>query len=314
MPPNEAPVQVTGQGSLSPTMKTYYDRTLLERALPALVHRQFAQRRPIPRNNGKTVEFRKFSPLAKATTPLTEGVTPTGNSLNATAITAAVQQYGDYIAGSDILTLTAFDPILTETAQLLGEQAGETLDTIARETLNAGTNVQYANGRTARNLVAAGDVLTVLEIRKAVRTLKKNKARGVGGGDYVALVGPSQVFDLQSDPKWEEPSKYAGARQIFDGELGRLYGVRFVETTESKVFAGAGAASIDVYSTLVLGANAYGSIDLEGGGLQNIVKTLGSSGTADPLDQRWTSGWKAIAAYKILNDLAMVRIESAVSG
>ena len=309
-----APVQVTGQGSLSPEMKMYYDRTLLERALPVLIHRQFAQSRPVPRNNGKSVEFRKFAALPKATTPLTEGVTPTGQSLSVSAITASIQQIGDYVSGSDVLTLTAFDPILTETAQLLGEQAGESLDAIARTTLNAGTNVQYANGRTARNLIAAGDNLTVLEIRKAVRTLKKNKARPVAGTYYVAFVGPSQVFDLQSDPNWTRASEYAGSEQIFAGEIGRLYGVRFIETTETMVFVAAGAAGIDVHSTLVLGANAYGSIDLEGGGLQNIVKALGSAGTADPLDQRWTSGWKAIVAFKILNDLAMVRIESSVSG
>lgn len=307
-------VQVTTQGSLAPEIKTFYDRMLLERALPVLLHAQFAQRRPLERGNGKTVEFRKFSALPLATTPLTEGVTPAGNSLTVTAITAAINQYGDYVEGSDILTLTAIDPILTETAEVLGEQAGQTMDAVIRDILVAGTSVQYANNRASRVTVAAGDNLTVLEIRKAVRTLKKNKARPLADGSYVAIVSPSATFDLQSDAAWKDPHTYKDTTNIFNGEIGKLYGVRFVETTETKVFSGAGAAAIDVHATIVLGQNAYGVIPLSGQNLEFIFKNIGSSGTSDPLNQRWTSAWKAAFTAKILNDAFMVRIEHAVSG
>lgn len=308
------PTQVTTQGSLSPEIKTFYDRALLERALPVLLHAQFGQERPIGARSGKTIEFRRFSALPVSTTPITEGVTPTGNSLTATAITAAVNQFGDYIEGSDLLDLTAIDPILMETAQLLGEQAGYSMDVIVRDILAAGTGVQYANNRASRATVAAGDNLTVLEIRKAVRTLKKNRARPLQGGDYVALVSPSATFDIQSDPNWKDPNQYAGSTNLFNGEIGRLYGVRFVETTETKVFAGAGAAGVDVHATLILGANAYGIIPLSPQTLDFIFKSLGSSGTADPLDQRWTSGWKVAFTAKILNDAFMLRVEHATSG
>ncbi|MDP9474823.1 MAG: N4-gp56 family major capsid protein [Actinomycetota bacterium] len=309
-------VQVSTQGSLAPEFKTFYDRTLLERALPELVHLQFGQQRPIGPGQGKTIEFRRFSSLPVSTTPLTEGVTPAGNSLTVTAITASVNQYGDYLEGSDLLDLTAIDPILTETASLLGEQAGYSLDTIAKNALVGGTSVQYANGRTARTGLVAGDNLTVTEIRKAVRTLQKNKARPVDGGAYVALVSPSAVYDIQSDAAWRSASEYAGSQQIFSGEVGQLYGVRFVQTTETAVFAGAGGGTppIDVHATLVLGANAYGIIPLTGQNLDFIFKPLGSAGTADALDQRWTSGWKAAFTVKILQDAFMVRIEHAVSG
>lgn len=309
-------VQVTTQGSLAPEIKTFYDRALLERALPVLLHAQFGQPRPLRRSEGKAIEFRRFSALPVSTIPITEGTTPAGNSLTATAITAAIQQFGDYIEGSDLLDLTAIDPILLETSQLLGEQAGYSMDTIIRDILVAGTGVQYANNRASRATVAAGDNLTVTEIRKAVRTLKKNKARPLQGGDFVAIVSPSASYDLQSDPAWTSAAQYAGSQQIFSGEIGRLYGVRFVETTETKVFAGAGAGTpaIDVHATLVMGANAYGIIPLSGQNLSFIFKGLGSSGTADPLDQRWTSGWKLAFTAKILNDAFMLRIEHAVSG
>jgi N4-gp56 family major capsid protein len=179
--------------------------------------------------------------------------------------------------------------------------------------ISAGTSVQYANGRVSRVTVAAGDVLTVLEIRKAVRFLKNQKARPVAGGDYVAFVNPNTTFDLQSDTAWKDPHTYQDTTNLYSGEIGRLYGVRFIESTETKVFTGAGAAGIDVNATIIVGANAYGMIPLQGGDLDFIFKNLGESGTADPLNQRWTSGWKVSTAAKILNDLFMVRIEHSSS-
>lgn len=306
--------QATTTSALSEEMKTFYDRTLLERALPVLVHGQFGQNRPLPRNGGKTIEFRRFNVLSAKTTALTEGVTPDGDNLDTVAVTATIAQYGNYIQGSDLLDLTAFDPVLTETAQLLGEQAGLSMDHIVRDILAAGTTVQYAAGRASRVTVAAGDNLTVAEIRKAVRTLKRNKARGVAGGDFVAIVEPGATYDLQSDSDWKTPSQYSAVQQIFSGEIGRLYGVRFVETTEAVTFAGEGASGIDVYGTIILGANAYGMVPLEGAGLEFLFKPTGSAGTADPLDQRWTSGWKTAFTAKILQDLYMLRIEHSVSG
>lgn len=306
--------QVTTQGSLSAEMKTYYDRVLLVRAIAEFVFSQFAQERPLARGNGKTIEFRRFASLTPALTPLSEGVTPTGDSLSTSAITATINQYGNYVEGSDMVQLTTLDPVLTETAQLLGENAGDTINKIVRAILFAGTTVQYAANRASRVTVAAGDLLTVLEVRKARRTLKRNKAKPIAGNDYVAFVNEGAVFDLQSDTNWVAANQYAGSQAIFDGEIGRIYGVRFVESTENLVFTGAGAAGIDVNATVMFGRDAFGLIPLEGGNLEMIFKALGSSGSADPLNQRWTSGWKNSFTAKILNDAFMVRIEHAISG
>ena len=308
-----ATTQTTIIAGLTPEMQTFYDKSLLKRLLPEMVHAQFGQKRPIPKAGGKTINFRKFSSLAAATVALTEGATPAGNSLTVTAITATVSQYGDFVEISDVLDLTAIDPILVETGRLLAEQSGMTLDALTRDVMAAGTTVQYAGGKASRILTAAADVLTVMEIRKAVRTLKRNKARKINGS-YVAIVEPGATFDLQSDPAWVDAQKYAGSKKIFSGEIGELYGVRFVETTEAKKFVGAGALGIDIYATLILGSDAYGLIDIAGSGAaQNIVKPFGSAGTADPLNQRSTSGWKAIFTTKIIEDLALLRLEHAVS-
>ncbi|WP_057766697.1 N4-gp56 family major capsid protein [Cytobacillus praedii] len=308
-------VQTTNTAGLSPTMQTYYDKKLLARLLPMLFHLKWAQKRPIPKNGGKTINFRQFTALPLATTALTEGVKPAGNALNMTQKTGTLAQYGDYIEMSDILDLTAIDPVLDETADLLGEQSAQTLDVIARDVLVAGTSVQYAAGRVSRATIAAGDNLTVDEVRKARRTLKRANVKPLDGGDYVAIIEPGTAYDLQSDPKWEEVSKYAGGKQIFDGEIGRLYGVRFVETSFAKKFAGAGAASVDVYATLVFGKDFYGMSDVESSGsVKNIIKPHGSAGTADPLNQIATSGWKAFFTVVRLEELACVRIEHTVSG
>lgn len=300
-----------GSNDLSPEMKTFYDKALLKFAKPNLVHDQFAQKRNIPKNGGKTIEFRRYSQLPKALTPLTEGVTPTGQNLNVTTVNATVAQYGGYITLSDVLLLTAIDNNLMEAIELLGDQAGRTLDTITREVLVSGTNVLYAGGTVnARTGLTSAMKLTVMDIKKAVRELKIGLAKKINGS-YVAIIHPDCVFDLENDDEWINASQYAGSTQIFEGEIGKLYGVRFVESTEAKIWAKAGASNISVYATLVMGANAYGTTAVEGGGLQSIVKQLGSGGTADPLNQRATAGWKAIKTAEILYDDYLVRIESA---
>ena len=209
---------------LSPEMKTYYSDFLIDMAGPKLVHDQFGEKKPIPKNGGKTIEFRKFSPLPKATTPITEGVTPTGNKLDVTALTAAVKQYGDFITTSDVIQLTAIDNVVVESTKLLGQQAGKTLDTITRDILNAGTNVMYAPSVTAaKTTVSAEGVTTVIPgtetevtsradltmnakltvdvILRAVATLKAMDAEPIGS-DFVAIVHPYVAYDLMRDPEW----------------------------------------------------------------------------------------------------------------
>lgn len=295
---------------LSPEMKTFYSKYLIKMAKPNLVHDQFGQTHPIPKNGGKTIEFRKYDPFPKALTPLTEGVTPDGRKLSVSTITAEVAQYGDYVELSDVLMLTAIDNNLVMANELLADQAGATLDTITREVLAGGKNVIFSGtGVKARTSLAAGDTLKVIDIKRAVRELKVNNAKKING-TWVAIIHPDVEFDITNDPEWISASEYAGSTQLFEGEIGKIHGVRFVETTEAKIWASASSDSKSVYSTLVLGANAYGTTSVEGGGLEFIAKQLGSAGTADPLNQRATAGWKAIKTAEILVDAYMVRIES----
>lgn len=389
---------------LSDEMKTYYSMRLINLAEPELIHDQFGQKHPIPKNSGKTIEFRKYDSLPKALVPLTEGVTPAGQKLSMGVIRATIKQYGGYIELSDILELTAIDNNLVQATRLLASQAGRTSDTITREVLAGGTNVVYAGGAKDRSELVGGDTteannkyLSVDDIRKAVRVLKVMNAQKINGY-FAGIIHPDTAYDLMSDKKWVDVKTYSDPDGIYEGEIGKIEGVRFVETTEAKIFhapdlviadgssaavrdltvksasgkvitvtealstnqaaaltgreilvgselmevtsaaaGAAGAATItvkdspattpaastviypgeggakgrDVYSTLIVGADAYGVTELEGGGLQHIVKQLGSSGTADPLNQRATAGWKLTKVAERLVEQYMVRIESA---
>lgn len=308
-------VQTTLLPGLSVENKTFYDMTLIDEAQAALVHDQFAQKRNIPKNGGKTIEFRKFASLPKAMTPLTEGVTPDGKSLDVTAIEATVSQYGDFITMSDVLDLTAIDPIIVEATKILGRQAGLTLDTVTRNIMQSGTNVTYcpkvaADGAetpvTSRESLDATCQLTVKVVQKAVAKLKAQNAPKING-KYVGIIHPYVAYSLMRDPEWIDAHKYSAAENLFSGEIGEIAGVRFVETTEAKVYDNA------VFGTLIMGANAYGTTEINGGGLETIVKPKGSAGTADPLDQRSSVGWKGTKTAEILIDNYLVRVESKVA-
>lgn len=304
---------VTTDTELSDEMKTYYSDYLIDYAEPKLVHDQFGQKHPIPKNGGKEIEFRKYDSLPKMLTPLEEGVTPDGQKLSVSVITAHVDQYGGFVELSDVLMLTAIDNNLAQATKMLGSQAGRTLDTVTREVLSGGTNVQYAEGQvSARADLTDAMKLTVKSIRLAVRFLKTQNAEPIDGY-FVGIIHPDCEFDLMSDPEWQAPHQYVDTENIYAGEIGRIAGVRFVETTEAKKFVGAGAGGRDVYSTLIIAENAYGVTEITGGGLQHFVKQLGSAGTADPINQRATTGWKALKTAERLVEQYMVRIETASS-
>lgn len=308
----------TGTETLSVENKTYYDKLLIQTAEPELVHEQHGQKRPIPKHGGKTIEFRRFDSLGELNTPLTEGVTPDGQTLKATSMTAELHQYGGYVALSDQLDLTALDPVTVEATKAVASQAGRTRDGVIRDVMNSGTNVQYADGKVAsRAALSYTDKdnncnLTVAAVKRAVRELERQSAPRIDGF-YVGIVHPDCKMDIMNDPEWRAPHEYVDTEHLYRGEIGEIAGVRFVVSPRAKVFKGEGASGADVYSTLIYGENAYGVTDLEGAGMEHIVKPLGSGGTADPLNQRATVGWKGTFTAKILIEQYMVRVETTAT-
>ena len=297
---------------LTPGMKTFYDTELLENARANLIFAQFAKKQPLPANRGRTMEWRKWNTLPNADT-LQEGVVPDGKKLGMSTLTASLVQHGMFVAISDLLELHYVDDVLLGATEELGASAGESMDKLIRNELQTNTNIMYADtvadGKTTEvtgytGMTADNNRLTPDMVNKAVTWLKKNKAPTING-KYVAIIHPSVAYDLRSSNEWIEAHKYAAVTEIFNGEIGELHGVRFVETTNAKITDQGGKI---VYTTIFLGKDAYGIVDPEGGGLEMIVKNRGEIG--GPLEQYSTAGYKFEHATKILYPERMVLVES----
>lgn len=303
---------------LTDGMKTYYSDYLIDLVEAELIHDQFGQKHAIPRNGGKTIEFRQWDILPELLTELQEGVTPDGQNLSMSTIEATVKQYGGYVTVSDMLEMTHIDPVIVRATKAIASQAGRSLDTITREVINGGTVVQYAAGEVASRAALKytskdeNHNLTVAAVKKAVRYLEEQNAPKIDGY-YVGIIHPACKYDLMNDPEWQKPHQYVDTENIYANEIGEIAGVRFVQSSRAKKFEGAGANGADVYSTLIIAEDAYGVTEIEGGGLQHIVKQKGSAGTADPLDQRSTVGWKATKVAELLVPQYLVRIETTAT-
>jgi hypothetical protein len=297
-----SPVNLSTDGGFSVEIKTFYKKGLIKFAEKATVFNQFGQSATISRNQGKTWEWRRPSQLTKITgaaAVLTEGTTPTGSALTFANITASPLQYGDYFAGSDVIDATIYDPLRTYV-------------------LAGSTNHQYSSvsgTRTATNQITTADILTETEIRKAIRTLKRNAARPLDGGKFAAVIHPDTWFTLTQDPDIREAIIYAkgGGGSLFTGELGEYMGVRWVESPLAPVNATGGSGGIAVYSTVFFGMDYFGKVDISGLTTDSIFHDVGSAGAADPLNQRWTQGWKLTFVAKILNEAYAVVVEHAVA-
>ena len=285
-------VKTTTSG-MSPTMKTFYDTALLENSRETNVFSQFAKKQPM---KGNKVEWRKFDKFAKATAPISEGVIPTASDFGMTKIEAETQQYGDYTTVSDRLKMEAYDDVIFGATEEMGAAMGETRAVLTRNVISATTAVFYAGNKTAKNGLTATDVMTEALVNKAATWLKKNGAPKINGS-YVALIHPCVAEDLRNSEGWKDAHKYAAVKELFNGEIGELHGVRFIETNLSKITA-EGSSGVSVFHTLFFGKDAYGEVEPEGEGQEMIIKTPEQIG--GPLNQFSTIGYKFCHAAKIL--------------
>ncbi|MCI6588171.1 MAG: N4-gp56 family major capsid protein [Clostridiales bacterium] len=304
-----ANTNMTASTGLTPGMQTYYNRELLRTFEPELVHLQFGDEHRMPENSGLVMNMRKIIPLEANTNTLSEGEPGESVMLTETEVTVKLEQYGEYARCTDKLDLSHLDMNILRKTKLFGDAGARSIDAVVREELATCTNVIYAGGKTSRSALTSADKLTTKELRKAVRKLKKAHAQTFGGY-YIAIVGPDTFYDLQDDETFVAVSRYQDKEAVYTGEIGRLFGCRIVETTEAKVFEGAGASGADVASVIVLGQYAYGYTSFKGAKPRVIVKPAGSAGTSDPLDQISTVGWKMDGfGVKMLQPEYAVRIE-----
>jgi len=295
-----------------------YDRLLLMRARPYLIHTLFAQRRNINRKSGNTIKFRRYSALSVATTPLGEGSPPSGSQLSKTDLTATASQYGDFVEVSDVVDLLVEDAVITEAVELLGQQFGETVDAIVRDTLSSVASATNASGGTNGNTPTE---ITKSDIDGVVKTMMGNDAKFISeiidgkseaafgtapiAPAYFALADADISDDISDVANFVSVEEYGMKQPVLEAEWGASGRVRFLLSSAGK----ATSESPTQYHVFIVGQNAYGMTEIEGGTAKVIVKAFGSGGTSDPLDQKSSIGWKTFLVSRVLNDNFMQNLE-----
>lgn len=323
-------------GDISPRTAAYVAVELLKRGLPYLCLEKFGQSKPIPANNTTSIKFRRYNALALATTPLTEGVTPTAKKLTKTDVTATLSQYGDLVEITDIVYDTHEDPVLKEATAIIGEQAAQTIETIRFGVLKAGTNVFYANddGTPLRTEVISPVSLTVQ--RKVTRALKRQNALPITSivkssanygtesilPAYVALGHTDLEADIRGMSKFTDAKDY-GSTQPMEAEIGSCESARYILSNIFTAWADAGAnkgsmistsaVKADVYPILYIARDAYGLVALKGKYAITPMVINPTPSKSDPLGQRGSVSWKTLQTAVILNDAWMARLECAAT-
>jgi len=318
------------QGSnpgLTPPMQIFYDRTFLDRAMVELRYDYGAQVKNIPLNSGKTVYFTRFTPLAVATTALSEAANPTAADMTAATVSATLADYGNYTTVGSLYSMTSIETGLTEHVSVHGQNAGETIDRLIRTELVSGaTNLLVststggaAGSTTAVSTIHTSDTLTGLEVRRVARALKKAKAQKFDGGLFRAIIGPDTAMDLMGNSEWTNANIYQTPEAIKRGVVGKLHGVEFVESNDQHYVLSAGFSTsasnvANVYSNFFCGKNAYGVINLGSISAPKVyVKTPGAESTDNPLNQFSTVGWKMPFAVKTLNTNWLINLKTGAT-
>lgn len=321
-------------GDISPRTAAYAVKTMLVRGVPLLVLEKFGQVYVMPTKSSKVAKFRRYNALALATTPLVEGVTPTGKKQTVTDVTATLDQYGDFIEFSDVIEDTHEDPFLMSTSETLGEQAAQTIESVRWGILKGGSNVEYANGASRASV---NTPISLALQRRVTRTLGRQNAkpitRIVGStanfrtepveASFIGLGHVDLENDIRAMPGFIPVKQYGNPGTAYPGEIGAVDNVRYILTTLFTAFADAGGAkgtmisttgtSADVYPVIYLAQDAYGIVPLKGKDSLSIMVVNPKPTHGDPLGQRGTAGWKTMQTAVILNDAFMVRGEVAAT-
>ena len=336
-------------GDISPRTAAYAVAQLLKRSLPYLVLEKFGQVYYLPNNVGGIAKFRRYylsgstggagdgDPTQPyntqlSTTPLVEGVTPSGRKLLNKDYTATLQQYGDFVTITDVIMDTHEDRVLQQMTEILGESAAQTIETIRFNVLKAGSNVFYSNddGTPLRTEVTA--TISIELQRKITTALTRQNAKKITSivkstpdfrmepveASYVALAHPDLETDIRKMTGFI-PTKQYGTVTPWEGEIGAVEQVRYLQSTvfapwinaggDKGAMRSTGGTKADIYPVLYFGRDAFGIVVLKGKDALTPMVVNPKPAAGDPLAQRGTVGWKCYSATVILNDAWMARAE-----
>jgi N4-gp56 family major capsid protein len=295
---------------LTQEMSTLYEKVFLARAEYEYVHKEGAQLRSQPKNEGASVKFTRHTPLATVTTALTEGTNPAEVNLTATTVSATLAEYGTTVKISRFLSLTSIDANNKEKIEVVGQNMGETLDELVRNELFTGATVQFAGAKAALTDLSASNTLSAAELRKAVRTLKNNKARKYQGrASWVGKIGPYTEYDLMGDSTWVNAHTYQDTVDLYNGEIGMLYGIRFLSSPNQK----SESSTTTVYSNFIHGSDAFGCTDLEGDKPQLYIIPNTNIDSGNTAGRFSTVAWAAAFVTKTLNANWLINVKTGAT-
>lgn len=325
----------TTYGDINQRTAGYAAADMLRHAEPFIVLSRMGLTKPMPKNKAEKVVFRRPVPLAAATVPVVEGVTPSAQKISYADVECTLKQYGRPIEITDKVEDLSEDPVLATATMLAGEQAGGTIEQVLYGVLKAGTNVFYANG-AARNAVntaitlnkqrAVTRALAAQKARKITRMLKSGVEYGVSAVEagWVAVGHTDCESDIRNLAGFVPVAKYGSRQPINEHEIGSVESCRYLLSPDLAPFADAGGAkgamvsttgvSADVYPILYFGQDAFAQVPLKGEeAIVPMVLNVAKPSKSDPMAQRGFVSWKTWYAAVILNDLWMARLEVAVT-
>ena len=325
---------ITTYAGLSQRTTAYAAKEMLAHAEPILCLAKFGMTKPMPKNKANVIKFRRPVPLAVATTPLTEGTTPTSQALSYEDVTVTLSQFGNVVEITDVVADLAEDPVLKDAAMLCGEQAGETIETLMWGVIQGGTNVFYNNG-SARS--AVNTAITLEKQRGITRQIKAERGKKITSMISSSVkygteaVAPAYIAfahtDLESDIRelaGFTPTEKYGSMQALPYEIGKVEDVRYLLTPVLSSIPNAGGAkgamvstggtSADVYPVVYVAKDAYGHVALKGAeAISPSIINPGQLDKSDPLGQKGMVGWKTYHKSFIANQAWMARLECAAT-
>jgi N4-gp56 family major capsid protein len=302
----------TGVGNTFSDTGVYYDKRWLERLKPQLHFEDMGSKKPLPKNAGTLMKWRRLNKLSAVTSPLTENTNPAVTQVGTTEVTVEPLTYGQYVQMSKELQWKSINPIADEITDELSDNAALSYDTIVRAALSGNFTNQFAGGAANEAAVADTATLTAAELRKAVYRLRSvsglYEVPGFEKNFYKGLISPAGIFDLQADSavgSFIDVNKYSRPEEIMRGEVGMLYGVRLVHSANSGTGTGATSTTFHAY---IFGRDAYAISELSGQGMEMIRKEPGPQDTSNPLNMFSTVGWKFVMAAKVLQSSRAIQI------
>lgn len=305
----------------------YYEKKLLSTLEPRLVLMPLGKKQRLPKGFGKQVKWLRYSAIGTGNvinpatalitdkaTELAEDTIRDATAFSTSSVVAEIAQYGQYARVSDLLSDVAIDPVLENLSERFGIAASKTIEELIVDELRSQAAVQTVGGGAQPS--------AVLSHVDLIQAMISQKAAYIGpheSGEYVAVLHPKSEYDLITSTdggSWLDIQKYTDNKPLLNGEIGRMYGMRFLVSDKMPTEVGVGDANEDVCSTFVVGEEAFGVVELNGDSMKMIIKRHGSAGSADPLDQFATVGYKIhgfAAKYLDANSKRVIRLRAKAS-